>query len=209
MNQSTIDQLVEALRCLPGVGPKSAQRMVFHLLERDRAGAKNLATKLSTAMDSIQHCHQCRNYTETGVCSICASNSRDSTLLCIVENPGDVLAIEQTGHYRGKYFVLMGTLSPIDGIGPNEIGIDKLVQRCSQATLDGENIPGESGYIKEVILAVSSSVEGEATAHYISEMIKLKGVSVSRIAQGIPIGGELEFVDGGTLTHALNGRKVI
>ena len=195
-NLSVIEQLIEALKCLPGVGPKTAQRMVLHLLERDRDGARHLADKLQLAMDSVSHCHHCRNFTEINVCPICESTSRDSSLLCVVENPGDVIAIEHTGHYRSKYFVLMGTLSPIDGIGPNELGIDDLIVRCA----DG---------VEEVILAISSSVEGEATSHYISEMIKLKGINVSRIAQGIPIGGDLEYVDGGTLAHALNGRKTV
>ena len=195
-NLSTIEHLVEALRCLPGVGPKTAQRMVFHLLERDRDGARYLADKLSQAMDTIKHCQKCRDFTEVDVCRICASSGRDANLLCVVENPGDLIAIEQTGHYRGKYFVLMGTLSPIDGIGPDELGLDDLVVRCD----DG---------VQEVILAVGSSVEGEATAHYLSVMIKQKGIAVSRLAQGIPIGGELEYVDGGTISHALDGRKTI
>ncbi|HIG44460.1 MAG TPA: recombination protein RecR [Gammaproteobacteria bacterium] len=193
---STIDQLVEALRCLPGVGPKTAQRMVMHLLERDRDGARNLAANLNSAMEKIRHCQKCRNFTEHDVCHICTSTTRDVSTLCIVENPGDVIAIEQTGHYQGRYFVLMGTLSPIDGIGPKEIGMDELMARCNEE-------------VEEVILALSSSVEGEATSHYISELVKLKNIRVSRIAQGIPLGSELEYVDGGTLTHALNGRKII
>ena len=195
-NESAIDQLVDALRVLPGVGPKTAQRMVMHLLERNRDGGKNLADKLVKAMDRVQHCARCRNFTEAEICHICLSEKRDVEKLCVVENPGDVIAIEQTGYYQGKYFVLMGTLSPIDGIGPTELGIDELLARCTEG-------------VSEVILAVSSSVEGEATAHYISEMVKLKHISVSRIAQGIPLGGELEYVDGGTLSHALNDRKVI
>ena len=193
---SAIEQLIDALRILPGVGPKSAQRMVYHLLERNRDGARRLAEKLNFAMDEIQHCSSCRNFSESPVCEICLSEKRDSELLCVVESPGDVTAIEQTGHYRGKYFVLMGTLSPIDGIGPAELGIDELLERCK-------------GGVSEVILAVSSSVEGEATAHYISELVKLRHIKVSRIAQGIPIGGELELVDGGTLSHAISGRKAI
>lgn len=193
---NAIEQLIDALRVLPGVGPKSAQRMVYHLLERNRDGARRLAAKLEVAMDKVQHCEACRNFAETSLCSVCTSEKRDNSLLCVVENPGDVTAIEQTGHYRGKYFVLMGTLSPIDGIGPSELGIDTLLKRC-----DNE--------VTEVILAVSSSVEGEATAHYISELVKPRGVSVSRIAQGIPLGGDLELVDGGTLSHAISGRKVI
>tara|TARA_R110002110_G_scaffold76460_6_gene201463 strand:+ start:692 stop:1288 length:597 start_codon:yes stop_codon:yes gene_type:complete len=194
--ESAIDQLIDALRILPGVGPKSAQRMVYHLLERNRDGARRLATRLNQAMDQVHHCQSCRNFAEETICAICQSEKRDQELLCVVEHPGDVLAIEQTGHYRGKYFVLMGTLSPIDGIGPAELGIDALLERCKSE-------------VSEVILAVSSSVEGEATAHYISELVKLKGIQVSRIAQGIPIGGDLELIDGGTLGHAINGRKSI
>jgi len=195
-HESTIDQLIDALRILPGIGPKSAQRMVFHLLERNRDGARRLAEKLSLAMDRVHHCKACRNFAEEDLCAVCVSEKRDNELLCVVEHPGDVSAIEQTGHYRGKYFVLMGTLSPIDGIGPSELGIDELLERCREG-------------VTEVILAVSSSVEGEATAHYISELIKLRHIQVSRIAQGIPIGGDLELVDGGTLGHAMNGRKTI
>ena len=195
-NLTVLEELVEALRCLPGVGPKTAQRMVMHLLERDRDGARNLANNLVSAMDKISHCASCRNFTEHEVCEICQSLRRDATQICVVENPGDVIAIEQTGHYRGKYFVLMGTLSPIDGVGPREIGMDQLMARCADE-------------VKEVIIAVASSVEGEATSHYISEMLKSRNLQVSRIAQGIPIGGELEYIDGSTLVHALNGRKVI
>jgi recombination protein RecR len=195
-HESALDQLIDALRILPGIGPKSAQRMVYHLLERNRDGARRLATRLTAAMDLVQHCQSCRNFSETTICNICQSEKRDKGLLCVVEHPGDVLAIEQTGHYRGKYFVLMGTLSPIDGIGPEDLGIDELLGRCQEG-------------VSEVILAVSSSVEGEATAHYVSELVKLRHIQVSRIAQGIPIGGDLELIDGGTLGHAINGRKII
>ena len=195
-NQSAITQLIEAFRCLPGVGPKTAQRMVLHLLEQNRDGARYLADKLIAAMDKVRHCNRCRNYTETDRCEICLSAQRDAHLLCVVENPGDVLAIEQTGHFKGQYFVLMGTLSPIEGIGPDEIGLNMLANRCGND-------------VTEVILALSSSVEGEATAHYISELIKQKGITVSRIAQGIPVGGELEYIDNSTLAHALDGRKKI
>ncbi|MFT5209057.1 MAG: recombination protein RecR [Flavobacterium sp.] len=195
-SQTIIEQLSEALRCLPGIGPKSAQRMVMYLLERDRDGAKQLATCLQVAMEEIKHCSLCRNFTEHQVCEICAATSRDISQICVVENPGDVIAIEQTGHYRGRYYVLMGTLSPIDGIGPDELGLDNLVSRCSTD-------------VEEVILAVSSSVEGEATSHYVTEMLKSNDLTVSRIAQGIPVGGELEYIDGGTLSHAINGRKII
>ena len=188
--------MVEAFRCLPGVGPKSAQRMLLHLLERDRSGGTHLASLITDAMDRIGHCSSCRNLSEQHLCAICEDKSRDTATLCIVEAPADVIAIEQSASYRGQYFVLMGTLSPIDGRGPEEIGIEQLLGRC------------ESG-ISEIILAVSSTVEGEATAHYIAEAIKAPGVTVTRIAQGIPIGGELEYIDGGTLSHAILGRKSI
>ena len=195
MNKPLIDQLAEAFCCLPGVGPKTAQRMVLYLLERDREGGRHLAGRLSEAMDKVGHCERCRNFSETSLCEICSSARRDDKLLCVVETPGDVLAIEQTGHYSGLYFVLMGNLSPIDGVGPSELGIDRLIDRAEG--------------IDEVILALASTVEGEATMHYITEAVKEKGVKVSRIAQGVPLGGELEYIDGGTLSHALNGRQVL
>jgi recombination protein RecR len=197
MNQiPVIEQLADALRCLPGVGPKTAQRMVLHLLEHDRAGGRRLSGRLLEAMDNVMHCASCRNFTETSPCEICQHPGRDQATLCIVENPADVIAIEHTGGYRGNYFVLMGTLSPLDGIGPEEIGIAQLLVRCQQG-------------VTEVILAIGSTVEGEATAHFIAESLKPIDVKVSRIAHGIPLGGELEFVDGGTLSHALAGRKQI
>lgn len=194
--QSLIDQVIEAFRCLPGVGPKTAQRMLLHLLERDREGGRQLAEVLATALEQIGNCQRCRNLTEAEVCEICRDIRRDESLLCVVETPADVIAIEQAGSFRGYYFVLMGTLSPIDGRGPEELGIDHLVKRCSEQ-------------VSEVILAVSSTVEGEATAHYISEALKSQTVSITRLAQGIPIGGELEYVDGGTLSRAFEGRKHI
>jgi len=194
--QRLLDQVIEAFRCLPGVGPKSAQRMLLHLLERDREGGRHLARILSEAIEKIGHCKFCRNLTETEVCEICSDVARGSTTICVVESPTDVIAIEQSLSFRGQYFVLMGTLSPIDGRGPDEIGIDQLVRRC------------EAG-IQEIILAVSSTVEGEATAHYIAEALKPLNVTISRLAQGIPLGGELEYVDGGTLSHAFEGRKSI
>lgn len=194
--QTLIDQVIEAFRCLPGVGPKSAQRMLLHLLERDREGGRRLATVLTEALDKVGNCQFCRNLTEAERCEICSDPARDATTLCIVETPADVIAIEQSAGYRGNYFVLMGTLSPIDGRGPEEIGIDQLVNRCGKG-------------VREVILAVSSTVEGEATAHYIVETLQPMNISVSRIARGIPIGGELEYVDPGTLTHAFEGRKNI
>jgi len=192
-----IDQLVQALRCLPGVGPKSAQRMAFHLLERNREGGLQLAEILNTALTQVGHCRQCHTLSELDVCGICADQRRDQSTLCIVESPADVLALEQAGSYRGVYFVLMGHLSPIDGIGPEEIGIDRLIERVREQN------------IKEVILATNPTVEGEATAYYITEQVKALGVLVSRIAHGVPLGGELEYVDSGTLAHALSGRRAV
>ena len=194
--QTLMDRVIEAFRCLPGVGPKSAQRMMLHLLERDREGGRRIAEVLSEAMDRIGNCQSCRNLSETDICDICQNSSRDPSVLCIVETPADLIAIEQSAAYRGYYFVLMGTLSPIEGRGPNEIGVDHLMQRCATE-------------VREVILAVSSTVEGEATAHYLAEALQPLGVNVSRIARGIPLGGELEYVDGITLTHAIEGRKSI
>lgn len=192
-----IDELIEALRCLPGVGPKSAQRMTFQLLERNRPGARNLAEKLVSAVERVGHCKDCRTLTEGESCSICLSPKRDQSTICVVESPSDVLALESAGGYRGLYFVLMGHLSPIDGIGPAEIGIDRLLERVTE--LKGT----------EVILATNPTVEGEATAYYITQQLKQQGVAVSRIAHGVPLGGELEYVDSGTLAHALQGRKRI
>lgn len=192
-----IDQLVDALRCLPSVGPKSAQRMAFHLLERDREGGLHLATALEQAMNKVHRCERCRTFTEETLCTICADSRRDQSLLCIVETPADVLAFEQSGSYRGGYFVLMGHLSPIDGIGPAEIGVDRLLDIIQE------------GEVQEVILATNPTVEGEATAYYITEQVKVQGVQVSRIAHGVPLGGELEYVDVGTLAHAISGRRVV
>lgn len=197
-----IDQLVQALRCLPGVGPKSAQRMAFHLLERNREGGLQLAQMLQTALTHVGHCRECHTLTELGVCGICADPRRDHSMLCVVESPADVLALEQAGSYRGVYFVLMGHLSPIDGIGPEEIGIDRLLERVRD-----KSIPEQT--IQEVILATNPTVEGEATAYYITEQVKASGVIVSRIAHGVPLGGELEYVDSGTLAHALSGRRAV
>ena len=194
--RTLIDETVEAFRCLPGVGPKSAQRMLLHLLERDREGGHHLVRTLSQALEKIGRCNSCRNLSESQLCEVCSQVGREPRLLCVVENPSDLIAIEQSLSYRGKYFVLMGTLSPIDGRGPDELGIESLFNKC------------KSG-VDEVILAVSSSVEGEATAHYIVETLKPLELTVSRLAQGIPLGGELEYVDGGTLSHAFEGRKSI
>lgn len=190
-------QLIEALTCLPGVGPKSAQRMALHLLDRDRQKATRLADILSQAMAKIGRCQKCRNFTENPVCHICAQTSRDSALLCVVETPADVIAIEQAGTYRGFYFLLLGHLSPIDGIGPDDIGIPLLDERLGE------------GEVKELIIATGTTVEGEATAHFISELARKHGVLASRIAHGVPMGGELEYVDSNTLSLALRGRRVI
>jgi len=188
-------QLIEALRCLPGVGPKSAQRMAFHLLERDRKGATVLSVALQQAVENIGHCAQCRTLSETELCGYCSDPRRKDELLCIVETPVDVLAINQATDFNGRYFVLMGHLSPLDGIGPEELGLDKLEERLKQAE------------IKEIILATNPTVEGETTAHYISEMAAEYGIEASRLAHGIPLGGELEYIDGGTLAHAFSGRR--
>lgn len=193
-----ITALIDAFKVLPGVGPKSAQRMAFHLLERNRQGALNLSSVLHDAMEHVKHCSQCRTFTEANICDICADPRRlECGQLCIVESPQDVLAIEQTSEFKGRYFVLMGHLSPIDGIGPSEIGLDDL----SALLHDGE--------FKEVILATNPTVEGEATAHYIAQLCKEKHISASRIAHGVPVGGELEYIDGNTLTHAFTGRREI
>jgi len=192
-----IEELVEAFRCLPGVGPKSAQRMAFYLLERNRHGGRLLSTALDEALSKVGHCSRCRTLTEEQVCRICRDPSRNGSLLCVVESPADVHAIEQMGSYKGHYFVLMGHLSPIDGIGPDQLGLPELHARLT----DNE--------IAEVILACNPTVEGEATAYYIAEKIKSVNVVVSRIAHGVPVGGELEFVDGGTLSHAFKGRLVV
>jgi recombination protein RecR len=190
-----LQQLISALRCLPGVGPKSAQRMAFHLLERDKEGAINLAQSLNMAVEEIGHCKKCRTLSETELCNICDSGTRDESLLCVLESPVDVLAVEQTGGYNGLYFVLSGHLSPIDGIGPEDLGIDLLLERL------------KTDDIKELILATNPTVEGEATAHFIAAQVEGSDIKVSRIAHGVPVGGELEFVDGGTLAHALAGRR--
>jgi len=189
--------LIEALRCLPGVGPKSAQRMAFHLLERDRNGGRLLGAALAEALASIGHCKRCRMLTESELCVICASPQRNVTQLCVVESPADVVAIEQSGSFRGRYFVLMGHLSPLDGVGPAELGLDEF-----------ERLLG-AGEVAEVILATNPTVEGEATAHYLGELALRLGIKASRIAHGVPVGGELEYVDGGTLAHALAGRTAV
>lgn len=189
-----VERLIQALRCMPGVGPKSAQRIAFHLLERDRQGADELADALQDACENVRHCERCRMLSDDALCGICATTNRDAEVLCVVESPADVMAIEQYTGFRGYYFVLMGRLSPLDGIGPEELGLDLLEQRFA------------AGEVKEVILATNPTVEGEATAQYIGELARDHGLRVTRIAHGVPLGGELEYVDGGTLSHAFTGR---
>lgn len=197
MYGKTIDQLIDALRILPGVGVKSAQRMALQLLEKNREGAFKLAEAVNEAATKVGKCQQCRTLTEHDVCDICSDPSRSDSQLCVVESPADLFAIEQAGGYRGKYFVLLGHLSPIDGIGPEQLGIDKLIERL------------QSNQVNELILATNLTVEGEATAHFIADKAKSLGVEVSRIAYGVPMGGELEYVDGGTLNLALQSRKTL
>jgi recombination protein RecR len=192
-----LTELIRVLQVLPGVGAKSAQRMAFHLLDRDREGARRLAKILATAAEDIRHCARCRMLTEDEICRFCASPSRDGSLLCVLETPADLLAIEHSGAYRGRYFVLMGHLSPIDGIGPAELGLDLLEQRFAE------------GEISEVVVATSVTVEGDATAHLVASLARKSGIAASRIAYGVPVGGELEFIDSGTLARALTGRRQI
>jgi recombination protein RecR len=192
---AALDELIQSLRCLPGVGPKSAQRMAYHLLQRDPKGAERLSRSLSDALARIRHCARCNTFTEAEVCSLCSSPRRDGSLLCVVESPGDLLMMEQSQSYAGLYFVLMGRLSPLDGIGPREIHLDRLARRATD------------GVVQEVILATNFTVEGEATAHYISEMLSGKALRLSRIARGLPVGGELENVDSGTLAQAVLERR--
>ena len=192
---SGLDALIEAMRCLPGVGPKSSQRMAFHLLQRDRPGAARLARALAEALDTVRHCSGCNNFTEAERCELCESPRRDASLLCVVESPADLLMIEQTHAYSGLYYVLMGRLSPLDGIGPEQLALERLVRRA----LDGS--------VREVILATNFTVEGEATAHYLGELLRPRGLAVSRIARGLPVGGELEYTDAGTVAQALIERR--
>jgi recombination protein RecR len=192
-----IGRLVETLRCLPGVGPKSAQRMAFHLLEHDRDGGRQLAEALTLAMEQVGNCGECRTLSEESVCGLCANARRDRSVLCVVETPADVQALEQSTGYKGLYFVLMGHLSPLDGIGPEALRLDLLETRLA------------SGEVQELILATNPTVEGEATAHFVSEMARVQGVRTTRIAHGVPMGGELEYIDGGTLSHAFAGRQEI
>lgn len=192
-----VGELIESLCCLPGIGPKSAQRMAFYLLQRNRHGAERLSLILRKAVKEIGFCKQCRTLTELEICQICANPGRDDDALCVVESPADVWVIEQTAHFRGRYFVLHGRLSPLDGIGPDELGLDVLESRLQQ------------GNLKEIILATNSTVEGEATAHFIAELAHKYDIAASRIAHGVPMGGELEYIDSGTLSHAFNGRRAI
>jgi recombination protein RecR len=193
----SLEELIEALRCLPGVGPKSAQRMAYHLLQHDRDGAVRLAKAMGRCLETVNHCEKCNNFTEQTVCALCLSPKRDNGLLCVVETPADFVMMEQTQTYTGLYFILMGHLSPLDGVGPKEIHLDHLVKRAGD------------GAVKEIILATNFTVEGEATAHYIHEMLRSRNIKVSRIARGIPVGGELEYIDVGTLAQAVIERRKI
>ena len=190
-------RLIESLRCMPGVGQKSAQRIAFHLLERDRDGASGLSAALADAVRGIGHCRRCRMFTEAEICTICSAPGRDASQLCVVESPADVMALEDATGYRGLYFVLMGHLSPLDGIGPDELGLARLEEWL------------ETGDIEELIIATNPTVEGDATAHYLAELASRRSVRASRIAHGVPLGGELEYVDGGTLSHAFYGRRAV
>ncbi len=200
-----IDELIHALCCLPGVGRKSAQRMALHLLERDPEGASRLVSSLGKAIEGVGRCQQCRILTEQDICFICSHPKRSNTLLCVVETPADVVAIEQSGTYQGKYFVLNGRLSPIDGIGPAELGLPELFHRLQTPSQSADGT--EQDRVEELILATNPTVEGEATAHYIADQARQCGIAVSRIAHGVPLGGELEYIDGGTLMHAFASRR--
>ena len=195
MNPSSLESLIAALRCLPGVGPKSAQRMAYYLLQHDRVGAKRLGESLEQALLAIRHCQRCNTFTEAEICERCASPKRDASLLCVVETPVDMNMMEQTHAYSGLYYVLMGRVSPLDGVGPRELGLDRLLARAGD------------GVVREVILATNYTNEGEATAHYLSELLKSRNVTVTRIARGVPVGGELEYVDSGTLAQAFRERR--
>lgn len=197
MSSPLLNELIDALRCLPGVGAKTAQRMAFHVLERDRAGAKKLSDRLAAAVERIGNCTRCRTFSEDAICATCASPQRDAGLLCVVETPVDQLAVEQATGYRGRYFVLLGRLSPLDGMGPKELGIDLLAARLAE------------NEVRELIIATNPTVEGEATAHLLSQIARAANVRATRLAHGVPLGGELEFIDRGTLAHAFGGRQLI
>ena len=194
---TSLEELISSLRCLPGVGHKSAQRMAYHLLQRDKPGAERLAAALKLTLERVRHCDKCNSYTEESVCVLCRSPRRDAGLLCVVETPADVLMIEQAQCYQGLYFVLMGALSPLDGIGPRDIHLDRLVTRATD------------GIVRETVLATNFTVEGEATAHYVGELLRSRGMKVSRIARGLPVGGEIEHVDSGTLAQAVLERREV
>lgn len=206
-NSNALEGLIQALRKLPGVGVKSAARMAFHLLQNDRQGALQIARALEHAVQSIGHCALCNTLTEQALCSTCADPQRDRSKLCVVETPADQAAMERTRAYRGLYFVLMGKLSPLDGIGPNDIGLQKLFDRVLPRSEDGQSIPADQREVQEVILATNFTAEGEATAHVIGQALKSRGVQVTRLARGVPVGSELEYVDLGTIAHALVDRR--
>ena len=197
MPVTSLDELVTALRCLPGVGPKAAQRMSLHLLQHDQPGGLRLADALTKALANTRHCELCNTFTEDRLCSLCASGKRDPALLCVVETPADLLMVEQTQAFSGLYFVLMGRLSPLDGIGPRDIHVERLLRRATD------------GAVREVVLATNFTIEGEATAHHLGELLRARGLAVSRLARGVPVGGELEYVDSGTLAQALRDRRVV
>ncbi len=197
MSSPSLDELIASLKCLPGIGQKSAQRMALHLLERDQEGARRIAAAIPKALETIKHCQQCRNFSDTDVCDICSDEGRKQDTLCVVETPADVLAVESSAAFRGRYFVLLGRLSPLDGYGPGQLGLDQLEQQLQQ------------GGTREIILATSATVEGDITAQFIADFAARHQVKSSRLARGIPVGGELEFVDSGTLSRALSGRQQI
>lgn len=196
-NPPSLEELISAFRCLPGVGAKSAQRMAFHLLQRDRAGAARLGTALTHVLEAVRHCERCNSFSETDVCALCSSPQRDASLLCVVETPADLMMLEQAQCYNGLYFVLMGRLSPLDGVGPKDIHLDRMLQRAADEA------------VKEVVLATNFTNEGEATAHFIGEMLAVRGIRVTRIARGLPVGGEIEHVDSGTLARAVIERRAV
>lgn len=197
MSSSSLDEMIAALKCLPGIGQKSAQRMALHLLERDQQAARRIAETITHALDTVRHCRQCRNFSDTDLCQVCNDEGREQNTICVVETPADVLAVESSAAYRGRYFVLLGRLSPLDGFGPGQLGLEELEQQLSK------------GGISEIILATSATVEGDITAQYIADIAGRHGIKSTRLARGIPLGGELEFVDGGTLSRALSGRQQI
>jgi len=197
MSSASLDELIAALKCLPGIGQKSAQRMALYLLERDQTGARRIADSIVEALEKVKHCQRCRNFSDSEICAICGDEKRDQSTLCVVETPADVLAVESSAAYRGRYFVLLGRLSPLDGYGPAELGLAELETQI------------QSGEANEIILATSATVEGDITAQYIADMAARHGVTSTRLARGIPLGGELEFVDSGTLSRALAGRQQI